>query len=589
MSFENFAMKCLPKKSLKHIKFNLLFFVLWTSFITSCTPSKNIEEATILFKGGTIYTLDTERAVAQAIAIKDSLILFVGSEEEVEAYIGPKTQMIDFSGKIMTPGWIEGHGHFMGLGYNLLNLDLSAAKNYDEIVEKVRLTAANTKSGQWIIGNGWHQSKWEEPATESFNGFPLHDILSAVTPDHPVVLFHASGHALLANAKAMEIAKIGPLNSELNGYRKISGGEIIRDEKGHPTGIFNENAMGLISQYIPERSEERNLQAFNLAQATSHKNGITSFHDAGIGKANMAFYQKMKTDGSLKTRIYAMLDGSDKEFLQDWYQKGPLIDPWLTVRSIKLMADGALGSRGAWLLEEYSDQAGHYGHETMPMEEIYQTVEDGLQFGFQVATHAIGDKANQEVLNQYQKAFEKINTSAIDPRFRIEHVQHLHPKDIPRFAQLGVIPSMQAIHLSSDRPWAMDRLGKKRIIEGAYMWQSLLATGIPVINGTDVPVEPLSPIANFYASVTRKTLDGKPETGYEPAQKMTRDQALKSYTLFPAFGAFEEKMKGSIAPGKLADLVIFNQDLMKIDEDQILKTKVLMTIIGGDIVYQIEE
>lgn len=582
-------MNSLSNQTLRDIKFKLLIFVVWTSFITACTPSKNVEEATIVFKGGTIYTQDAESPMAQALAIKDSLILFVGSEEEVEAYIGAHTQIIDLSGKIMTPGWIEGHGHFMGLGYNLLNLDLSAAKNYDEIVEKVRLTAANTKSGQWIIGNGWHQSKWEEPATESFNGFPLHDKLSSVTPDHPVVLFHASGHALLANAKAMEIAKIGPLNRELNGYRKISGGEIIRDEKGHPTGIFNENAMGLISQYIPEKSEERNLQAFNLAQGACHKYGITSFHDAGVGKANMAFYKKMKTDGRLKIRIYAMLDGSDKELLQHWYQKGTLIDPWLTVRSIKLMADGALGSRGAWLLEEYSDQAGHFGHETTPMEEIYQTVEEGLQFGFQVATHAIGDKANREVLRQYQKAFETKNVEGSQYRFRIEHVQHLHPDDIPKFAQIGVIPSMQAIHLSSDRPWAMDRLGKKRIIEGAYMWQSLLATGIPVINGTDVPVEPLSPIANFYASVTRKTLDGKPETGYEPSQKMTREQALKSYTLSPAFGAFEEDIKGSIAPGKLADLVILNQDIMKIKEDQILNTKVLMTIIGGDIVYQLEK
>jgi hypothetical protein len=543
----------------------------------------------MVFTGGTIYTQEAGIPIAQALAIKDSLILFLGSEEEVEAYIGAHTQIIDISGKIMTPGWIEGHGHFMGLGYNLLNLDLSAAKNYHEIVDKVRLTAANTTPGQWIIGNGWHQSKWEEPAKKSFNGFPIHDLLSAVTPDHPVVLFHASGHALLANAKAMEIAEIGPLNSALNGFRKISGGEIIRDEGGNPTGIFNENAMGLISQYIPEKSEERNLQAFNLAQGACHKYGITSFHDAGVGKANMAFYKKMKTDGRLKIRIYAMLDGSDKELLQHWYQKGTLIDPWLTVRSIKLMADGALGSRGAWLLEEYSDQAGHFGHETTPMEEIYQTVEEGLQFGFQVATHAIGDKANREVLRQYQKAFETKNVEGSQYRFRIEHVQHLHPDDIPKFAQIGVIPSMQAIHLSSDRPWAIDRLGEKRILEGAYMWQALLATGAVLINGTDVPVEPLTPIENFYTSVTRKTLRGNPESGYEPEQKMTREQALKSYTLSPAFGAFEEDIKGSIAPGKLADLVILNQDIMKIKEDQILNTKVLMTIIGGDIVYQLEK
>ncbi|MBI0397409.1 amidohydrolase [Cyclobacterium marinum] len=587
--FKVLFMKYLPIRIIAELKFNLWFFVGWTCFSLACTPSSNMDEATMIFKGGTIYTQDAENPIAGALAIKDSLILFVGLEEEVDGFIGPQTRIIDFSGKIMTPGWIEGHGHFMEMGYSQLNLDLSTAATYEEIVARVKEATANTIPGQWIIGHSWHQSKWETQPDETVNGLPLHNSLSISSPDHPVVLFHVSGHALLANAKAMEIAKIGPLNQEMNNHKKLAGGEIIRDKNGNPTGIFNENAMDLIIGHLPENSLERNIQAFNLAQKACHSKGITGFHDAGVSQETLNFYQKLHGEGQLKTRMYLMLAGNDKDLLEDWYHKGPLIDPMLTVRSIKLMADGALGTRGAWLLEEYSDQSGHFGHETMPMSEVYQTALKGIEHGFQIATHAIGDKANQEVLNQYQKAFETTGSKGNQHRFRIEHVQHLHPEDIPRFAQLGIIPSMQAIHLSSDRPWAIDRLGKKRILDGAYVWQALLATGTPLINGTDVPVEPLSPIENFYASVTRKTLKGEPESGYEPEQKMTREQALKSYTLSPAFGAFEEKIKGSIATGKLADLVILNQDIMKIKEDQILNTNVMMTIIGGEIVYQHEE
>ncbi|GAB3004933.1 amidohydrolase [Cyclobacterium sediminis] len=571
------------------IKFKLLFFVVWTCLITACTSSKNTEEATIVFQGGTIYTQDPANPIAQAIALKDSLILYVGSKEEVEAYIGAQTQIIDFSGKIMTPGWIEGHGHFMEMGYSYLNLDLSTANSYEEIVARVKEATATTSPGQWIIGHSWHQSKWEIQPDETINGLPLHNSLSNSSPDHPVVLFHVSGHALLANAKAMEIAQIDPLNQELKKTNKIEGGEIIRDDNGNPTGVFNENAMSLINKHLPKNSLERNIQAFSLAQEACHSMGITGFHDAGVGSETLEFYQKLHAEGRLKTRMYLMLAGNDKALLQDWYQQGPMLDPMLTVRSIKLMADGALGTRGAWLLEEYSDQSDHLGHKTLPMSEVYQTALKGIEHGFQIATHAIGDKANREVLNQYQKAFETKDVKGSQHRFRIEHVQHLHPDDIPRFAKLGVIPSMQAIHLSSDRPWAIDRLGEKRILDGAYVWQSLLTTGTVLINGTDVPVEPLSPIENFYVSVTRKTLKGEPESGYEPEQKMTREQALTSYTFSPVFGAFEEKIKGSITPGKLADLVILNQDIMNIGEDQILDTKVLMTIIGGDIVYQIEE
>jgi predicted amidohydrolase YtcJ len=296
----------------------------------------------------------------------------------------------------------------------------------------------------------------------------------------------------------------------------------------------------------------------------------------------------MKAAGKMGVRMYAMLTGWDEELLQEWYVNGPMVDPdhLLTIRSIKLNCDGALGSRGAWLLEEYTDRPGHFGHETLPMSYVKETALKGLQHGFQVCSHAIGDRANREILDRYEAAFTELPELSDNHRFRIEHAQHLHPEDIPRFAQLGVIPAMQAIHLSSDRPWAIDRLGEQRIKEGAYMWQALLQSGIPVVNGTDVPVEPLDPIASFYASVSRKTLKGTPEEGYEPAQKMTREQALRSYTLDAAYGAFEEGIKGSITPGKLADFTVFSQDLMTVPEAELLNTEVVMTIFDGEVVYQ---
>jgi len=296
----------------------------------------------------------------------------------------------------------------------------------------------------------------------------------------------------------------------------------------------------------------------------------------------------MKDEDKMNVRIYAMLTGWDEELINEWYEKGPNIDPdhRFTVRSIKLNCDGALGNRGAWLLEPYTDRPGHFGLETLPMEMVDKTARNGLQNGFQVCSHAIGDRANREILDRYESALNELSKLGTDHRFRIEHAQHLHPDDIPRFAELGVIPAMQAVHMSSDRPWAIDRLGEKRIKEGAYMWQDLLKSGIPIVNGTDVPVEPLNPIASFYASVSRKTLKGTPEGGYEPEQKMTREQALKSYTLDAAYGAFEEDIKGSITIGKLADFTIYNQDLMTVDEADILSTEVVMTIFDGEVVYE---
>lgn len=565
----------------------LYAFLVLPAILLLGACSESPEKATRVFTGGFLYTVNEDQPTAEAMAIEGNKIIYVGDLAGVKPFIGSETEVIDLEGKTLTPGWIEGHGHFMGLGYNELNLDLSATKSFQEIVAMVKEAADRTPAGEWITGRGWHQSKWTESPGKQINGFPLHLAISEVSPDNPVFLYHASGHAGFANARAMEIAGLNPLGKEqLRDPNHQEGGEIIRDENGNPTGIFNETAMGLITRHIPANSPEKDRQAFELAMAACHRNGITGFHDAGIGSKTVDLYQQMKRDGKMKLRMYAMIAGGNREFLEEWLEKGPEIDSLLTFRSIKLSCDGALGSRGAWLLEEYSDRPGHFGHETLPMEYVYEVSKMALEKGFQLCTHAIGDRANKEVLDRYQAALEEFPEKRNEHRFRIEHAQHLHPEDIPRFAELGVLPAMQAIHLSSDRPWAIDRLGAQRIKEGAYMWQALLQSGVPIINGTDVPVEPINPLANFYASVTRKTLEGSPEEGYEADQKMSRKQALSSYTLDAAYGAFEESMKGSLEVGKVADFVIFDRNIMEIPEAEILQTQVSLTVMDGQIVYQ---
>jgi predicted amidohydrolase YtcJ len=561
------------------------FLILLLGFLlASCSRPK----ADLIVFGGPIYTVDRDSPMAEAVAVQGDTILFVGAKSEALTFSGDKTIEIDLQGKTMTPGFIEGHGHIMGLGYNEMNLDLMYVKSYEKLVEKVKVAVSKAEPGQWIVGRGWHQDKWDVKPPKMIKGFQTHDALSAVSPNNPVYLSHASGHAGFANAKAMQIAGVNQLSIEKLSQDLHEGGEIIRDELGNPTGIFNERAQRLIAQFIPQQNEETDAQALQLAIQACQRNGITSFQDAGTNQKHIDLFKKFKAEGKLGVRLYTMLTGSDEKLMNAWYARGPEIDPkgWLTIRSIKLHCDGALGSRGAWLLEPYSDRPGHTGHETLPMEFVYVTSQKALNTNFQVCSHAIGDRANKEILDRYEKAFNENPTRAKNARFRIEHAQHLHPDDIPRFGKLGVIPAMQAIHLSSDRPWAIDRLGKRRIEEGAYVWKKLLESGAVIVNGTDTPVEPLNPIASFYASVTRMTLKGEPEGGFEPGQKMTREEALKSYTLDAAVGAFEENIKGSIQKGKLADFTVFTKDIMKIEESEILSTEVAITIVGGKVVYQ---
>lgn len=567
------------KNSLKGLLAGLILL------LSACSSG---EKADSIFYNGSIYTVDDSNPQVEAVAVKDGMIMAVGSSSDIMKYQGDETEMVDLNGQTMTPGFIESHAHMMGVGYNKLELDLMYVKTYDELVAKVAEAVEKAQPGDWITGRGWHQDKWIEKPDNMVKGFQTHDKMSAVSPDNPVWLRHASGHAAFGNAKAMELAGVNNLSIEsLQG--EVEGGEIIKDELGNPTGVFTERAASIIGKLVPAETEERAEQALQMAIDECLRLGITSFHDAGSGQDFIDRLQKFKDQGKLKVRMYTMLTGRQPSLLEEWYEKGPMIDPdhLHTVRSIKLNCDGALGPRGAWLLEEYTDRPGHYGHETLPMETVTTVSEKALASGFQVCSHAIGDRANREILDRYEAAFDKYpDVDRKAERFRIEHAQHLSEEDIARFGEMNIVAAMQAIHMSSDRPWAIDRLGEERIVEGAYVWQKLMDAGAVVCNGTDAPVEPLDPLPSFYASISRKTLDGFPEGGFEADQAMTRAQALKSYTLDGAYAEFEEDFKGSIEVGKAADFTIFDKNIMTVPEQEILKARATMTVVGGEIVFR---
>ena len=556
---------------MKKLIFRLSIIIILSS---SCKVS---DYADIIIYNGTIHSVDSLNNIIEAVAIKDDIILKTGNYVDIKKLVGKNTKIIDLNGKTMIPGFIEGHGHIMGVGYNEMNLDLLQTSSYDEIIEKVIEKSKTIPKGEWIIGRGWHQDKWKDSPEMIIKGFPTHNKLSDAVPNHPVYLRHASGHASLANSRAMEIFDINKFSLDPD------GGEIFRDVSGNPTGVFNETAQGLINP--PSGTFEDHIKALKLANDHAIENGITSFHDAGSDFVDIKAYKKLGEDNELDLRLYIMLNGNNDSLLTHYYNSGPeigLFNNHLTIRSIKLYADGALGSRGAWLIEDYHDAEGEHGHIVTPIESLKKVTKEGFNNGFQICTHAIGDMANREVLNIYNNHLKPGN----DRRFRIEHSQHIDLEDIPRFGDLGVIAAIQGIHMSSDRPWAIDRLGKKRIVESAYPWQKLFQSGAVIINGTDAPVEPINPIASFYASVSRKTLNKTPKGGYEPEEKMSRELALRTYTINGAFASFEEKIKGSIEIGKLADFTILSKDIMSIPEDSILNTNVSMTIIGGKIVFE---
>jgi predicted amidohydrolase YtcJ len=542
------------------------------------------DSADLVLTNGKIVTVETAASQAQAVAVRGDRILALGTSAAMKRHIGSSTQVIDLQGRLVIPGFIEGHGHFTGVGEAQLNLKLMKVKSWDEIVAMVAQAAKTAKPGQWIRGRGWHQEKWTATPTPNVEGFPTHHALSAVSPDNPVYLTHASGHASFANAKAMELSKV------TRDTPNPDGGEILKDTKGEPIGVFRETASRLIRTgageppRTPDEEAARARKVLELAAQEVLSKGITSFQDAGSGLGTVDLMKQMVDEGKIGVRLWIMLRAPNQTLAPN-LAKYRMVDygsGHLTVRAIKHSIDGALGSRGAWLLEPYSDKPDSTGLNTTPPDTIRATAALALQHGYQLCVHAIGDRANRETLDLFEQTF-KANPDKKDVRWRIEHAQHLHPDDIPRFGRLGVIASMQGVHCTSDAPYVPERLGAKRAEEGAYVWQSLMKSGAVVSNGTDAPVEDVDPIASYYATVGRRLPDGKV---FYPAQRMNRAEALRSYTLNAAYAAFEENSKGSLKAGKYADMVVLSKDIMTIPEAEIPSTEVLYTIVGGKVRYK---
>ncbi len=536
--------------------------------------------ADLVLVGGRLVTLseDAKRAPAEAeaLAAVDGRVVFVGSDEEVSRWIGPDTEVLDLEGRLAVPGFIEGHGHFWGLGESKLQLSLESASSWDEIVAQVAAAVEETEPGTWILGRGWHQSKWSAPPVPGVQGLPVHADLSAVSPQHPVLLTHASGHMAFANARAMALAGIDAATPD------PEGGEIVRDANGQPTGALRETAENLVAGLRSETLEWNHVRrVVGIAAEESLAKGITSFQDAGSSFELIDAYRRMADDGALPLRLWVMV-GEGNESLAESLSRYRMIDRgdgFLTVRAIKRSIDGALGSHGAWLLEPYEDMPQSSGLNTTSLEVMEETARLALEHDFQLCVHAIGDRANRETLDLFEQAL----AGDRDRRWRVEHAQHLHPDDIPRFAGLGVIASMQAVHGTSDGPWVPDRLGEQRTAEGAYVWRKLIDSGAVVTNGTDAPVEDVDPIASFHAAVSRRLENGEV---FGADQRMTREEALRSYTIDAAWSAFEENQKGSLEVGKFADVTVLSRDIMTAREEEIPDTEVVYTIVGGRVAYR---
>jgi len=543
--------------------------------IVGCGSS--IEPVDVVLHNGKIITVDELHPEVQALGIRGDQIVVVGTNEEVDAYIGETTEVIDLEGQLAIPGFIESHGHFLGVGNAQMQLSLMDVQNWEEIVAMVAAAVEEAQPGQLIRGRGWHQEKWNPLPERNVEGFPLHDQLSEVSPDNPVLLTHASGHATFANARAMEMSGI------TSATPNPDGGEILRDARGNPIGVFRETASGLLRGASADATPPDPRRQAELAVQEALAKGITSFQDAGSSFETVDLLKNMVDDGSLGIRLWVMLRESNEALAargKDYRMIG-YGDNRLTVRAIKRSIDGALGSRGAWLLEPYSDSPESTGLNTTTPESISETAAWAIDNDFQLCVHAIGDRANRETLDLYQRTFEA-NPDKTGLRWRDEHTQHLHPDDIPRFAELGVIASMQGVHSTSDGPYVVARLGEQRAAEGAYVWKSLIETGAVVANGTDAPVEDVSPIASYYATVSRRLADG---SVFFPEQRLSRLEALKTYTINAAFAAFEEDLKGSLTVGKLADITVLSKDVMTIPEDEISSTEVAHTIVGGRVMY----
>lgn len=506
-------------------------------------------------------------------------VMEVGNDTSIWAnMLQAGTERLNANGNFVMPGFVEGHAHFSGLGSSLRNLNFLRSKNWDDIVSMVAERAETTPEGDWISGRGWHQEKWDKPHDHSVGGYPVHDELSRLTQNHPVVLRHASGHGLFANAKAMEIAGVSRETPDPR------GGRVLRDAKGDPTGVFEERAMDLITDsyqnwiqtMTPESRKEEWLAGIREAQDECLRKGVTSFQDAGTKFREVTWYKELDAADSLRLNLWTMLRHNHDDMAAKIPEYGlPHYGNRFTCAAIKTELDGALGSYGAWLIEPYFDNPGFVGQNTTLVATVDSIAQLADKHKMQLCVHAIGDKANHETLNVMANYVSKDD----DRRWRIEHAQHLAIEDIPRFAELGVIAAMQGIHCTSDALFAENRLGTERARTGAYPWRSLLDAGAVIVNGTDAPVEDVDPIESFYATVTRKRADGK--ATFFPEQSMTREEGLHSYTGAPAFGAFQEDKLGRLIPGLNGDFVVLSNNLLSCEDDDIMQTKVLQTWVGG--------
>lgn len=524
-----------------------------------------VAPAGLIVTNATIHTVDPAQPRARAIAVRNGRILAVGAD--VSTHRGSQTQVIDARGATLIPGFIDSHGHLAGLGQSLEIVDLRDAASAAEAVRRTANAARDRPPGEWILGRGWDQTRW--PGAE----FPAAAELSAAVPVHPVYLTRVDGHAAWVNQFALDAADINAATAD------PPGGRIHRDSAGRPAGILIDRAMGLVSRRIPAPSHAQLKERLARAAVECARLGLTTVHDAGVSAAEIAAYRELIAEDRLPVRIYAMIRG-EGELWRQYLDRGPEIGPFLTVRSIKLVADGALGSRGAALKEPYSDEPSNSGLLILPREDIERVARAAVSRGFQVNTHAIGDLANRAVLDAYAAALGGPN----DLRFRVEHAQIVSPADMTMFAKYGLVASMQATHATSDMRWAEQRVGPDRIA-GAYAWKSFLKLGVPVANGSDFPVEEADPLPGFYATVTRQDAAGHPPGGWLPAERLSRAEALESWTLAGAFAAFEEKEKGSLTPGKLADFVLLSHDILRAPPKQILAARVLLTVVNGRIVH----
>ena len=543
--------------------------------------------ADLVLRGGKIVTVDDAKPEAEAIAIRGDTIVAIGSNQEIQPYIGATTRVIDLKGALAVPGLIDAHAHFTGVGEAARNLKLATARNWDDIVRMVADAAKTAKPGEWILGRGWHQEKWSEVPSPNVEGFPLHDALSRASPNNPVWLTHASGHAGFANALAMKMAEVSKTTPD------PSGGKILRDKDENATGLFNERAQSIVGDALARDRATRTAAqveadlrtVIELASRESLAKGLTTVNDAGSPPVTIDVLKKVVDEGKLPLRVWMMLRETPDKLAVDMpkYRTVNYGDKRFTVRGIKRAIDGALGSRGAWMLQPYADLPSTSGFNTDSLDDIRRSAELSMQYGYQLAVHAIGDRGNRETLNIYEETFKRHpDKDGKQLRWRVEHAQHISAADIPRFGRLGVIASMEGIHCTSDAPYVLARLGPTRAEEGAYVWQKLMKSGAVIANGTDAPVEDIDPIPSFYASVTRKLKDG---TAFYPDQRMTRMEALRSYTINAAYAGFDDTIKGSLRVGKLADITVLSKDIMTIPDDQIPGTQVVYTIVGGKVQY----